>query len=186
MYLAKFHACAGIWYILGVFFLIFYLSIGYHWSNRSALALAMHVSSIHIIKLHMILEWHNERRQPHPWKAVGMQITQSWHWEVVNKSINSHPQNRRLHRSNWQRQIMQTLNVGGVFGPLCYKLITIVGCYLGTGLSCIVYWPKSYTYVHYHWNTAIVISTWHCYYKNWNCKQIVLFWLRVNWGFTYN
>ena len=27
-------------------------------------------------------------------------------------------------------QIMQTLNGGGVLGPLCYGLITIVNCYL--------------------------------------------------------
>ena len=27
----------------------------------------------------------------------------------------------------------------GMLGPLCYKLITIVNCYLETGLSCIVY-----------------------------------------------
>ena len=31
---------------------------------------------------------------------------------------------------------MQTLNGGGVLGPLCYKLITIVNCYLETGYSC--------------------------------------------------
>ena len=36
-------------------------------------------------------------------------------------------------------QIMQTLNGGGVLGLLCYKLITIVNCYLETGLTCIVY-----------------------------------------------
>ena len=36
-------------------------------------------------------------------------------------------------------QIMQTLNDGGVLGPLCYELITIVCCYLENGLSCIVY-----------------------------------------------
>ena len=36
-------------------------------------------------------------------------------------------------------QIMQTLNGGGVLGPLCYKLITIVNCYLETGLTCFVY-----------------------------------------------
>ena len=36
-------------------------------------------------------------------------------------------------------QIMQTLNGGGVLDPLCYGLITIVNCYLETGLSCIVY-----------------------------------------------
>ena len=26
-----------------------------------------------------------------------------------------------------------------LLGPLCYKLITVVNCYLETGLSCIVY-----------------------------------------------
>ena len=36
-------------------------------------------------------------------------------------------------------QIMQTLNGGGVLGPLFYYLIKIVNCYLETGLSCIVY-----------------------------------------------
>ena len=36
-------------------------------------------------------------------------------------------------------QIMQTLNGGGVLGLLCYKLITVVNCYLETGLTCIVY-----------------------------------------------
>ena len=40
-------------------------------------------------------------------------------------------------------QIMQTLNGGGVLGPLCYKLITIVNCYLETGLTCFVYCPKA-------------------------------------------
>ena len=40
-------------------------------------------------------------------------------------------------------QIMQTLNGGGVLGPLCYKLITIVNCYLETGLTCFVYYPKA-------------------------------------------
>ena len=35
-------------------------------------------------------------------------------------------------------QIMQHLK-GGVLGPLCYKLITIVNYYLEIGLSCIVY-----------------------------------------------
>ena len=36
-------------------------------------------------------------------------------------------------------QVMQTLNGGGVLGPLCYmyKLITIVNCYLKTfDLNC--------------------------------------------------
>ena len=40
-------------------------------------------------------------------------------------------------------QIMQTLYGGGVLGPLCYKLITIVNCYLETGLTCFVYYPKA-------------------------------------------
>ena len=40
-------------------------------------------------------------------------------------------------------QIMQTLNGGVVLGPLCYKLITIVNCYLETGLTCFVYCPKA-------------------------------------------
>ena len=39
-------------------------------------------------------------------------------------------------------QIMQTLNGEGVLGPLCYKLITIVDCYIETGLTCFVYCPK--------------------------------------------
>ena len=40
-------------------------------------------------------------------------------------------------------QIMQTLNGGGVLGPFCYKLITIVNCYLEAGLTCFVYCPKA-------------------------------------------
>ena len=40
-------------------------------------------------------------------------------------------------------QIMQTLNGGGVLGPLCYKLITIVNCYLEADLTCFVYNPKA-------------------------------------------
>ena len=40
-------------------------------------------------------------------------------------------------------QIMQTLNGGGVLGPLCCKLITIVNCYLEADLTCLVYCPKA-------------------------------------------
>ena len=40
-------------------------------------------------------------------------------------------------------QIMQTLNGGEVLGPLCFKLITIVNCYLEAGLTCFVYCPKA-------------------------------------------
>ena len=32
---------------------------------------------------------------------------------------------------------------GGVLGPLCYKLITIVKCYLEADLTCFVYCPKA-------------------------------------------
>ena len=43
---------------------------------------------------------------------------------------------------------MQTLNGGGVLGPLCYNLITVVNCYLETGLTCFVYCPKaSYVFI---------------------------------------
>ena len=38
---------------------------------------------------------------------------------------------------------MQTLNGGGVLGPLCYGLVTIVNCYLEAGLTCFVYCPKA-------------------------------------------
>ena len=38
---------------------------------------------------------------------------------------------------------MQNLNGGGVLGPLCYKFITIVNCYLEAGLTCFVYCPKA-------------------------------------------
>ena len=34
-------------------------------------------------------------------------------------------------------QIMQTLNGGGVLGPLYYKLITVVNCYLEAGLHVL-------------------------------------------------
>ena len=40
-------------------------------------------------------------------------------------------------------QIMQTLNGGGVLGPLCYELITVVNCYLEADLTCFVYCPKA-------------------------------------------
>ena len=30
-----------------------------------------------------------------------------------------------------------------LLGPLCYKLITIVNCYLETGLTSFVYYPKA-------------------------------------------
>ena len=38
---------------------------------------------------------------------------------------------------------MSLHNGGGVLGPLCYKLITIVNCYLEAGLTCFVYYPKA-------------------------------------------
>ena len=49
-------------------------------------------------------------------------------------------------------QIMQTLNGGGELGPLCNKLITIVNCYLETGLTCFVYCPKAlYLFIFIVW-----------------------------------
>ena len=49
-------------------------------------------------------------------------------------------------------QIMQTLNSGGVLGPLCYELITIVSCYLETDLTCFVYYPKAlYLFIFIVW-----------------------------------
>ena len=56
-------------------------------------------------------------------------------------------------------QIMQTLNGGGVLGPLCYKLITIVNCYLETGLTCFVYYLKSFVSVHFHCVAPFVFET---------------------------
>ena len=39
-----------------------------------------------------------------------------------------------------------------VLGPLCYKLITIVNCYLETGLTCFVYCPKAlYLFIFIVW-----------------------------------
>ena len=54
---------------------------------------------------------------------------------------------------------MQTLNGGGVLGPLCYKLITIVNCYLETGLTCFCLLPKSFVSVLYHCVAPFVIET---------------------------
>ena len=38
---------------------------------------------------------------------------------------------------------MQTLNGGGVLGPFCYKLITIVNCYLETVYPVLFTDPKA-------------------------------------------
>ena len=39
-----------------------------------------------------------------------------------------------------------------VLGPLCYKLITIVNCYLETGFTCFVYCPKAlYLFIFIVW-----------------------------------
>ena len=54
---------------------------------------------------------------------------------------------------------MKHLNGGECYGSLCNKLITIVNYYLETGLSCIVYLPKSFMSVHFHCKTAFVIKT---------------------------
>ena len=56
-------------------------------------------------------------------------------------------------------QVMQTLNGGGVLGPLCYKLITIINCYLETGLICFCLLPKSFVSVLFHCVAPFVIET---------------------------
>ena len=39
-----------------------------------------------------------------------------------------------------------------LLGPLCYKLITVVNCYLETGLTCFVYCPKAlYLFIFILW-----------------------------------
>ena len=54
-------------------------------------------------------------------------------------------------------QIMQTLNGGGVLGPLCYELITIVNCYLEAGLTCFVYCPKAlYLIIFIVWHPFVI------------------------------
>ena len=44
-----------------------------------------------------------------------------------------------------------------LLGPLCYKLITVVNCYLETGLTCLL--PKSFVSVHFHCVAPFVIKT---------------------------
>ena len=46
-----------------------------------------------------------------------------------------------------------------LLGPLCYKLITIVNCYLETGLTCFVYYLKSFVSVHFHCVAPFVFET---------------------------
>ena len=54
---------------------------------------------------------------------------------------------------------MQTLNGGGVLGPLCYKLITIVNCYLEADLICFCLLPKSFVSDHFHCVAPFMIET---------------------------
>ena len=55
-------------------------------------------------------------------------------------------------------QIKQTLNGGGVLGPLCFKLITIVNCYLKTfDMFCLL--PKSFVSDHFHCVAPFLIET---------------------------
>ena len=46
-----------------------------------------------------------------------------------------------------------------MLGPLCYKLITIVNCYLETGLTCFCLLPKSFVSVLFHCVAPFVIET---------------------------
>ena len=39
--------------------------------------------------------------------------------------------------------MLHLVNNNILLGPLCYKLITIVNCYLEAGLTCFVYCPKA-------------------------------------------
>ena len=50
-------------------------------------------------------------------------------------------------------------NAGGMIGPLCYKLIAIVNCYLETGLTCFVFFLKSFVSVHFHCVAPFEIKT---------------------------
>ena len=43
------------------------------------------------------------------------------------------------HKCIYEKSAPEYLEKLLLLGPLCYKLITIVNCYLETGLSCIVY-----------------------------------------------
>ena len=54
--------------------------------------------------------------------------------ENVNETVKSIEQNAK--RLTLKHIIL-------LLGPLCYKLITIVNCYLETGLTCFVYCPKA-------------------------------------------
>ena len=40
-------------------------------------------------------------------------------------------------------EVWHTKGPNLMLGPLCYKLITIVNCYLEAGLTCFVYCPKA-------------------------------------------
>ena len=40
-------------------------------------------------------------------------------------------------------EIFQQVSLNNMLGPLCYKLITIVNCYLEADLTCFVYCPKA-------------------------------------------
>ena len=42
-------------------------------------------------------------------------------------------------QTNFTFLLNKFVSGGVLLGPLCYKLITIVNCFLETGLSCIVY-----------------------------------------------
>ena len=48
-------------------------------------------------------------------------------------------------------------NESSMLGPLCYKLITIVNCYLETGLTCFVYCPKAlYLIIFIVWHPFVI------------------------------
>ena len=49
------------------------------------------------------------------------------------------PFNGQGYESDYSSFVVIVFSFSLLLGPLCYKLITIVNCYLETGLSCNVY-----------------------------------------------
>ena len=48
-----------------------------------------------------------------------------------------------LHKNRWCCANPKSWGTTPLLGPLCYKLITIVNCYLEADLTCFVYCPKA-------------------------------------------
>ena len=83
-----------------------------------------------------------------PYKCAGKKTQESFYLQGMLGEINE--PDTSFHDCTTGAPKLVSSNLFVVLGPLCYKLITTVNCYLETGLSCIAYWPKSFTYVHCH------------------------------------